>query len=78
MTCGGIATTLRPAFVFGGPTTIPPTKDQAEIAGLRRELELAQRRLDPTKAALDIMARAHALLEEISESTDSERPRKKP
>ena len=34
-----------------------PTKDQAEIARLRRELELTRRRLDRTKAALDIMGK---------------------
>ena len=55
-----------------------PTKDQAEIARLRRELEVTRRRLDRTKAALDIMGKAHALLEEISESADTDAPRKKP
>jgi len=54
-----------------------PTKDQAEIARLRRELEVTRRRLDRTKAALDIMGKAHALLEEISESADTEQPRSK-
>jgi len=38
-----------------------PSKEQAEIARLRRELDLAQRRLARTKAALDIMGKAHAL-----------------
>ncbi|WP_370585757.1 integrase core domain-containing protein [Tessaracoccus sp. MC1627] len=45
-----------------------PSKDQTEIARLRRELDLAQRRLARTKTALDIMGKAHALLEDISES----------
>ena len=54
-----------------------PTKEQAEIARLRRELDLAQRRLTRTKAALDIMGKAHALLEEISESADTEQERRK-
>lgn len=52
-----------------------PSKEQAEIARLRRELDLAQRRLARTKTALDIMGKAHALLEEISESADTEQPR---
>ena len=34
-----------------------PSKDQTEIARLRRELELAQRRLARTNAALDIMGK---------------------
>lgn len=55
-----------------------PSKEQAEIARLRRELELAQRRLARTEAALDIMGKARALLEELSESADTETPRKKP
>jgi len=54
-----------------------PSKEQAEIARLRRELDLAQRRLARTKTALDIMGKAHALLEEISESADTEQPRSK-
>lgn len=54
-----------------------PTKEQAEIARLRRELDLAQRRLTRTKAALDIMGKAHALLEDISESADTEQERRK-
>lgn len=54
-----------------------PTKDQTEIARLRRELDLAQRRLTRTRAALDIMGKAHALLEDISESADTEPERRK-
>ena len=58
-----------------GQTVGRPSKDQAEIARLRRELDLAQRRLARTKTALDIMGKAHALLEDISESADTEQPR---
>jgi len=54
-----------------------PSREQTEIARLRRELEVAQRRLARTQAALDIMGKAHALLEEISESADTDAPRKK-
>jgi len=45
-----------------------PTAEQAEIARLTRQLDLAQRRLSRTEAALSIMGKAQALLEEISES----------
>ncbi len=49
-----------------------PTLDQAEIARLTWELEIARRRLATTEAALGIMGKAHALLEQISESADIE------
>jgi transposase-like protein len=48
-----------------------PSADQAEIARLRRQLEVAERRLARTEAALTIMGKAQALLEEISESADT-------
>ena len=49
-----------------------PSKEQAEIARLRRELETTQQRLDRTETALEIMGKARALLEDISESADTE------
>jgi transposase len=49
-----------------------PSAEQAEIARLTRELELTRRRLAKTEVALDIMGKAHALLDEISESADTE------
>ena len=52
-----------------------PSPEQAEIARLRRQLDQAERRLATTEAALDIMGKAHALLEQISESATDE-PRK--
>ena len=54
-----------------------PTPDQAEIARLTRELEVARRRLATTEAALGIMGKAHALLEQISESADIEDSQRK-
>ena len=54
-----------------------PSKDQAEIARLRRELEQTQQRLDRTETALEIMGKARALLEETSKSADTESRRKK-
>jgi hypothetical protein len=50
--------------------------EQAEIARLRAQLDKAQRRLARTEVALDIMGKAHALLDEISESAQDERPPK--
>jgi transposase len=49
-----------------------PSVDQAEIAGLRRQLDVAQRRLARTEAALLIMGKAQALLEDLYESADTE------
>jgi len=46
--------------------------EQAEIARLRAQLGKAERRLARTEVALDIMGKAHALLEEISESAQDE------
>lgn len=51
-----------------------PTADQAEIARLRRQLDIAQRRLARTETALVIMGKAQELLEDISESTDTPPP----
>ena len=45
-----------------------PSVDQAEIARLTRELEVTRARLSRTQTALEIMGRAHELLEEISKS----------
>ena len=55
-----------------------PSADQAEIARLTRELDSTRRRLAKTEAALDLVGKAHALLEEFSERADTEnkpRPR---
>ena len=53
------------------------TAEQAEIARLTRELARANKRLSTTETALDIMGKAHALLETLSESADSDEQRKK-
>ena len=55
-----------------GQRVAKPSAEQAEIARLRRELERAERRLATTETALVIMGKAHALLEQISESADSD------
>ena len=41
-------------------------------AGLRRQLDVAHRRLVRTEAALLIMGKAQALLEDLYESADTE------
>ncbi|MGI8537185.1 MAG: hypothetical protein ACR2K2_11965 [Mycobacteriales bacterium] len=51
-----------------------PSAEQAEIARLRRQLKDRARRLATTETALEIMGKAHALLEQISESADIEEP----
>lgn len=43
-----------------------PSKDQAEIARLRRQLESTQRRLETSEEALLIMGKLQALLEKAS------------
>src|SRR5699024_1491413 len=72
---------LRDAVVLDGKkpgqAVGKPSKDQAEIARLRRELEQTQQRLDRTETALEIMGKARALLEETSKSADTETRRKK-
>ena len=52
--------------------------DQLELEKLRRQNEKLQADLKKTRMALDIMGKAHALLEELSESADNDLPPKKP
>ncbi len=53
------------------------SRDQAEIARLRRRLEVTERRLATTETALEIMGKAHELLERISESSGTDRARRR-
>jgi transposase len=48
--------------------------EQLELEKLRRENERLKARLATTETALDIMGKARVLLEQISESTDIEKP----
>ncbi|HUG89254.1 MAG TPA: hypothetical protein VML55_00365 [Planctomycetaceae bacterium] len=61
------------------PASRPGKKsvEQVENAKLRARAERAERELAKTKAALEIVGKAHALLEMLSESADTE-PRSKP
>jgi hypothetical protein len=55
------------------PTSGQPTTEQAEVERLRRQNEKLARDLARTQAALDIMGKAHALLELLSESAEPTR-----
>jgi transposase-like protein len=61
------------------PKTRKPTKSaaQAEVEKLRMEKEKLAKELATTKAALEIVGKAHALLEMLSESADSDNKHKK-
>jgi len=54
------------------------TPEQAEIARLRRQLEVSERTLARTTAALSIMEKARQLLEDISESAEQQPWYRKP
>jgi transposase-like protein len=56
----------------------PATKDRRdrEIEQLRKRAEKAETELAKTRAALDLVGKAHALLETLSESTDT--PKRSP
>lgn len=47
------------------------SKEQAEIARLKKQLAASEQKLATTQTALEIMGKAHALLEQISKSADS-------
>jgi transposase len=53
------------------------SSEQLELERLRRQNEKLQAGLKKTRMALDIMGKAHALLEELSESADDQNPPKK-
>lgn len=61
------------------PRTRKPARSQAEIENdkLRKEKDELARKLAQTEAALDIVGKAHALLEMLSESADSDGKYKK-
>jgi transposase len=46
--------------------------EQVELERVRRRNQRLEAELAPTKAALEIVGKAHALLEQLSESADSE------
>jgi transposase len=64
----GLAPAARP---------VKKTAEQVDNDRLKARAERAERELAKTKAALEIVGKAHALLEMLSESADTE-PRSKP
>lgn len=54
------------------PERMTPRPQSAEIARLRRQLAKAQAEQEVLKAALETVGKAHALLESISESAETE------
>lgn len=59
-----------------GETIGKPSKEQAEIARLKRQLADRERDLETTQTALDIMGKAHALLEQLSKGADCHDPKR--
>jgi transposase len=72
----------RDAGVLTGQPADPATRsrrpkksaEQIELEKLRRQNEKLTSDLAKTRLALDIMGKAHALLEELSESTENDEP----
>ncbi|MDP9820817.1 transposase-like protein [Nocardioides massiliensis] len=67
----------RKAAAAGATTALgPKTRDRRdrELEQLRARAEKAEAELARTKAALDIVGKAHALLETLSESTGTPKP----
>ena len=54
------------------------TNEQGEIARLRRQLDVTERRLETTGVALEIMSKMHELLASLSKSSRDETPQTKP
>ncbi|TDD32284.1 transposase [Saccharopolyspora elongata] len=57
-----------------GPKRERKTAEQLELEKLRRENEKLKSDLGKSRMALDIMGKAHALLEDISGSADKDEP----
>ena len=67
--------THRPAADSATPAKRPrKTAEQLELEELRRRNAKLEADLTKTKLALDIMGKAHALLEELSGSADNDKP----
>ncbi|MFV2110590.1 transposase [Micromonospora sp. LOL_015] len=58
----------------GAGSRVKKSADQIELEKLRRQNEKLQADLTKTRMALDIMGKAHALLEELSGSADNDNP----
>lgn len=62
------------AGLAGQPRPARRTPEQVEIERLRARAARAERELAKTQAALEVVGKAHALLELLSESADTEPP----
>ena len=67
----------RDSGALGALRPAKKTAEQLENAKLKARAERAERELAKTQAALEIVGEAHALLDMLSESADTE-PRSKP
>jgi transposase len=71
----------RDAGALGGlaakPRTDRPSAEQAENERLQRDNDKLRRELAQARAALDVVGKAHALLELLSESADTEKRSKR-
>jgi transposase-like protein len=65
---GGPAESVAPA------KRVKKTAEQVELEKLRRRNDKLESDLKKTRMALDIMGKAHALLEELSESVANDEP----
>jgi transposase len=67
----------RKAAAAGATNALSPRKPDPrdrEIAELRARAERAEADLDRTRTALEIVGKAHELLQKLSESTDTPKP----
>jgi transposase-like protein len=70
----GTLTTNGPADPAASPKRPKKSAEQIELEKLRRRNAQLENDLTKTRLALDIMGKAHALLEELSESADNNEP----
>jgi hypothetical protein len=70
----GTLTTSRPADPAAPSKRTKKSAEQVELEKLRRRNAKLESDLTKTRLALDIMGKAHALLEELSESAANDEP----
>jgi len=70
----GTLTTSRPADPATPSKRTKKSAEQVELEKLRRRNAKLESDLTKTRLALDIMGKAHALLEELSESAERDEP----
>ncbi|TDD32246.1 hypothetical protein [Saccharopolyspora elongata] len=70
----GVLTTRSGEAGPAAPKRAKKTAEQLELEKLRRENEKLKSDLGKTRMALDIMGKAHALLEGLSQSAEDDEP----